>query len=82
VFAHELDRSRKPLLETGETGLSDFRNQTIRFCWDRRQSGAPPSFDEVPLLWASDVWTKKIREPQQAKRLKWWLIDLIDEKEK
>jgi hypothetical protein len=29
VLPHELDRSRKPLFEIGETGQSSFRNQTL-----------------------------------------------------
>jgi hypothetical protein len=38
------------MFKTREMGLCDFRNQSLRFCRDRRQSGAPPSFDEVHLL--------------------------------
>jgi hypothetical protein len=41
----------------------------------------PPGFDEVPLLWPSDIWMKMC-ELWQPKRLEWWLIDLIDEKKK
>jgi hypothetical protein len=82
VFAHKLDRSQKLLFEIGEIGLSIFRNRTLWFYRDRRQSGVPPGFDEVPLLSPIDVWTKKMREPRQPKRLEWWLIDLIEEKQK
>jgi hypothetical protein len=82
VFAHELDRSQKPQLETGETGLSGFGNWTLRFCRDRRQSRVPLGFDKVPLLRPSHIWMKKRREPRQPERLEWWLIDLIDKKKK
>jgi hypothetical protein len=56
VLPHETNRDRKPLSETVETGLFGFRNQMVRFCWDRQQSRALPGFDEV-LLRPSDVWT-------------------------
>jgi hypothetical protein len=31
VFAHEMNKSRKPLFEIGEIGHSGFRNWTLRF---------------------------------------------------
>jgi hypothetical protein len=40
----------------------------------------PPGFDEVPLLRPSDVWMKKMHEPQQPKILEWCLIDLTEVK--
>jgi hypothetical protein len=36
---------------------------------------------ELPLQ-PSDVWTTDRQEPQQPKGLKWWIVDLIDEKKK
>jgi hypothetical protein len=63
MFAHESDRSLKPLFETGETELSGFRDQTLWFYQDRRQSGAPPSFDVVLLLRPSDIWMVERHEP-------------------
>jgi hypothetical protein len=79
---HESNRNRKLLFKTGKIGLSDFRNRTLRFCRDRQQSGTPPDFDEVLLLRLSDVWTVEGQEPRQPRRLKWWLIHLIDENKK
>jgi hypothetical protein len=36
VLPHEINRDRKPLLETAETGWSGLANWTVRFCQDRR----------------------------------------------
>jgi hypothetical protein len=80
VLSHESDKSQKPLFEIGETRQSSFMNWTLIFYWDHRQLGAPSGFNEVSLLQPIDTWMKKMREPQQTKILKWWLIDLIDEK--
>jgi hypothetical protein len=54
----------------------------VRFYRGRKQSGAPPSFNEARLLRPSDVWTEEKQEPRQLKELWWRIIDLIDEKEK
>jgi hypothetical protein len=80
VLPHEMNRNRKPMLETVETGYSGLANWRVKFCRDQRQSGAPPGFNKVPLIRPSDVWMKKMCEPQQPKRLEWWLIDLINVK--
>jgi hypothetical protein len=82
VLPHETNRIRKPLFETVETEQSDFRNYTLWFCRDWRQSGAPSGYDEVLLIRPSGIWTMERREPRQLWRLKRRLIDLIDEKEK
>jgi hypothetical protein len=63
MLPHEMNRDQKPLLKTAETGWSGLANGTIRFCQDRRQSGALLSFDEVLLLQPSGVWTMGTREP-------------------
>jgi hypothetical protein len=63
VLTHETNRQHKPLFETVEIGRSGFKNRMVGFCLDQRQSGAPPDFDEVLLLWPSDVWMGKTREP-------------------
>jgi hypothetical protein len=63
MFAHEMNRSRKLLLKTTETGQSSLANRMVRFCHDRCQLGAPPGFDEVCLLWPSDVRTEEKQEP-------------------
>jgi hypothetical protein len=34
------------------------------------------------LLWPSDLWTKDRLESRQLKELKWWLVDLNNEKQK
>jgi hypothetical protein len=45
-----MNQIQKPLFKIGETGLSDFKNQTLRLCRDGRQSGASSGCDEVLLL--------------------------------
>jgi hypothetical protein len=39
-------------------------------------------YDEVLLLRPSGVWMMERRESRKLWRLKQWLVDLIDEKEK
>jgi hypothetical protein len=78
VFPHELDRSQKPLFDTGETEQSSFRNRTLQFCRDRLQSGALLGFDEVLLLQPSDIQTVERYEPQQLWRLWRQVVDLIE----
>jgi hypothetical protein len=79
MLPHETNRDWKSLLESIETRWSSLAILTIRFCWDRRQLGVPPGFDEVLLLWPSNAWTVDSHEPRQLWRL-WWLRDLIEEK--
>jgi hypothetical protein len=67
VFPHKTNIDWKPLLETVETGMSDFTNQMVRFCWDRWQSGAPPGFNKVAsppvkrCLVSDGAWTTAIQ---------------------
>jgi predicted GTPase len=76
MLTHELNKSWKLLLRTVETGLSGFRNQTLQFCRDQRQSGALPGFDEWLVL---GVWMVERQEPWHLKELMWRLRDLIEE---
>jgi hypothetical protein len=75
VFANETNKSQELLLKT-------WANQTVRFCQDKRQSGALSNFDGVLLLYLSGVWMVQKYEPQQLWRLKRWLRDPIDEKKR
>jgi hypothetical protein len=76
ALPHEMNRNQTPLFEIVEIVYSSLVNRRVQFCWDWRQSGMPPSFDKVPLLRPSDIWTKKMHEPWQPKRMEWWLLDL------
>jgi hypothetical protein len=57
LLPHEMNKSRKLLFETVESGYSGLSNRRVRFCRDQQQLGVPPGFDEVLLLQPSDVWT-------------------------
>jgi hypothetical protein len=75
VSTHETNNSRKLLVKT-------WANWMVRFCQDRRQSGAPLGFNGMLLLRPSGVWMVEMREPRQLQRLKRWLRDLIDKKKR
>jgi hypothetical protein len=72
---HRSDWSRKLSLETGKIGLSDFVDS------DGSQRRRRYSMREL-LFRSNDVWVKDRQEPQQLKRLKWPILDLIYEKKK
>jgi hypothetical protein len=50
VFAREMNKSQKLLLETGQIGLSDLANWMVQFRQHQRQSGAPSTSGEGVLL--------------------------------
>jgi hypothetical protein len=75
-----MNRNKKLLRETMESGLSGLANRMVQFYLDRRQSEAPPSFNEARLLRPSDVWSEEKQEPWQLMELWWRIVDLIDKK--
>jgi hypothetical protein len=79
-FAHKINKSWKILFKIEKIRPSGFRDRTIQFRWDRRQSGASSGIDRELLLWASGVWMVERLEPWQPIRLEWWLIDLNEGK--
>jgi hypothetical protein len=81
LLPHETNRNRNPCLNC--------RNWTVQFqkpntpvLFRLVTVRAPSGYDDVLLLQPSGVWTMERRESRQLWRLKWRLIDLIDEKEK
>jgi hypothetical protein len=54
-WAHKSNRESEAPAWNREVGLSDFRNMTLRFCRFTWQLGAPPPFDEEPLLQPSGI---------------------------
>jgi hypothetical protein len=74
LLPHELDRNRKLLAETVETGLSGFV--------DSDGSQGRRRYLTRKLLRSSDVWTEDRQEPRQPKGLKRRILDLTYEKKK
>jgi hypothetical protein len=73
LFAHEMNKSRKLLLEPGQTRLSSFIGTN-------GSQGRHQASMREPLLQTSDIWLVKELEPRQSKGLRQWIQDLIDEK--
>jgi hypothetical protein len=76
VFAHEMDKSRKLLLNTGQTRYSGLANQRVQFCWVRRQSGAPSASARASFSRSNGIWLGEGQDPRLLNELWRWLVDL------
>jgi hypothetical protein len=75
VFTHKMNKSQKLLIETGQTRWSGSVGFGDRQGHRRLRRGHPS-----PSHVASDQGEE--HEPRKLWRLWWWIVDLIDKKEK